>query len=100
VNVTNTGKRAGDEVVQLYVQHLGSAVARPVKELKAYKRITLQPGQTRTVALPLAVRSLGYWNADQHQWVIEPDSVRIHLGSSSADSRLSRTIAVQSSAGR
>jgi beta-glucosidase len=95
VNVTNTGKRAGDEVVQLYVQHLGSAVTRPAKELKAYKRVTLQPGQTRTVVLPLAVKSLAYWNADQHQWVIEADSVRIHVGSSSADSRLARTIAVE-----
>jgi beta-glucosidase len=101
VNVKNTGRRAGDEVVQLYVQHLGSAVARPAKELKAYKRVTLQPGQTRTVVLPLAVRSLAYWNADQHQWVIEPDSVRIHVGSSSADSRLARTIAVErASAGK
>jgi beta-glucosidase len=93
VNVTNTGSRAGDEVVQLYVQHVGSAVPRAVKELKAYKRVTLQPGQTRTVALPLAAKSLAYWNAEQHQWVIEPDSVKLVVGSSSADARLSKTIA-------
>jgi beta-glucosidase len=93
VNVTNTGRRAGDEVVQLYVQHVRSAVARPVRELKAYRRVTLAPGQTRTVTLPLAAKSLAYWNADQHQWVIEPDSVRIQVGSSSADARLSRTMA-------
>jgi beta-glucosidase len=92
VNVTNTGTRAGDEVVQLYVQHVGSAVARPVKELKAYKRVTLRPGQTRTVTLPLAAKALAYWNADQHRWVIEADSVRVVVGGSSADARLTKTI--------
>jgi beta-glucosidase len=92
VNVTNTGGRAGDEVVQLYAQHVGSAVPRPVKELKAYKRVTLQPGQTRTVTLPLAARSLAYWNAGQHQWVMERDSVTLLVGSSSADIRASKTI--------
>jgi beta-glucosidase len=100
VNVTNTGSRAGDEVVQLYVQHVGSAVPRAVKELKAYKRVTLQPGQTRTVALPLAAKSLAYWNAEQHQWVIEPDSVKLVVGSSSADARLSKTIAAGQSTPR
>jgi beta-glucosidase len=89
VNVTNTGRRAGDEVVQLYVQHVGSVVDRPLQELKAYKRVTLQPGQTRTVALPLAVRSLAYWNAERHAWVVESDSVRLQVGSSSGDVRVS-----------
>ena len=93
VNVTNTGFRVGDEVVQLYVQHMGSAVARPVKELKAYKRVTLKPGQTRRITLPLAVKSLAYWKADEHRWVIEPDSVRLLVGASSADIRVSKTIA-------
>jgi beta-glucosidase len=93
VNVTNTGSRAGDEVVQLYVQHVGSEVARPVKELKAYTRVTLRPGQTRTVSLPLAAKSLAYWNAARHQWVIEPDSVKLVVGPSSADARLTTTIA-------
>jgi beta-glucosidase len=92
VNVTNIGVRAGDEVVQLYVQHVGSGVARPTRELKAYRRVTLKAGQTRTVALPLAAKSLAYWNADQHRWVIEPDSVRLGVGSSSADIRVSKTI--------
>ncbi|MFL5608286.1 MAG: glycoside hydrolase family 3 C-terminal domain-containing protein [Gemmatimonadaceae bacterium] len=92
VRVTNTGARAGDEVVQLYAQHLGSTVPRPLKELKAYKRVTLQPGQTRTVTLPLAAKSLAYWNETQHRWVIEPDSVRLVVGSSSADARISKTI--------
>ncbi len=100
VNVTNIGVRAGDEVVQLYVQHVASGVARPVRELKAYKRVTLKAGQTRTVALPLAAKSLAYWNADQHRWVIEPDSVKLVVGSSSADARLSKMIVAGSRARR
>jgi beta-glucosidase len=68
-------------------------VARPVKELKAYKRVTLKPGQTRRITLPLAAKSLAYWKADEHRWVIEPDSVRLLIGASSADIRVSKTIA-------
>jgi beta-glucosidase len=94
VDVTNTGTRTGDEVVQLYVQHVGSTVSRPMKELKAFQRVTLAPGQTRRVALRLPVSSLRYWNVDQHRWVLEADSVRLNVGASSTDTRLSRTIVV------
>jgi beta-glucosidase len=94
VDVTNTGKRAGDEVVQLYVQHVGSKVARPNEDLRGYQRITLAPGETRTVTLPLTAASLAYWNPDTHGWVVEPESVRLQVGSSSADLRLSTTVTV------
>ncbi|HEX8942516.1 MAG TPA: glycoside hydrolase family 3 C-terminal domain-containing protein, partial [Gemmatimonadaceae bacterium] len=94
VDVTNTGQRAGDEVVQLYVQHTGSKVARPKKDLRGYKRITLAPGETRTVTLPLAGSSLAYWNADTHRWVVESEPVRLQVGSSSADVRLDGTVTV------
>lgn len=94
VDVTNTGQRAGDEVVQLYVQHMGSKVARPKKDLRGYKRITLAPGETRTVTLPLAGSSLAYWNADTHRWVVESEPVRLQVGSSSADVRLDGTVTV------
>jgi beta-glucosidase len=94
-DVKNTGTRTGDEVVQLYVQHVGSSVERPVKELKAFKRISLKPGQTRTVTLPLVARSLAYWNPERHEWVIEGDSIHAMIGASSADVRLSKTIKVQ-----
>jgi beta-glucosidase len=96
VDVTNTGKRTGDEVVQLYVQHLGSAVERPRKDLRGYGRITLGPGQTRTVSLPLRASSLAYWNAEGHRWVVEEEPVRIQVGASSADIRLESTIRVGS----
>jgi beta-glucosidase len=94
VDVTNTGKRAGDEVVQLYVQHTGSKVARPKKDLRGYRRITLAPGETRTVTLPLTSASLAYWNPDTHGWVVESEPVRIQVGSSSADIRLDATVTV------
>ena len=64
VDVTNTGERAGDEVVQLYIRDLVSSVTRPVKELKGFERITLQPGETRTVALEITPDRLAFWNID------------------------------------
>jgi beta-glucosidase len=95
VDVTNTGARAGDEVVQLYAQHMGSRVARPIKELRGFKRVTLEPGQTRTVRLPLAVSSLAYWDSASTGWIVEGEPVRLLVGASSADIRLDRTIRVQ-----
>jgi beta-glucosidase len=99
-DVKITGSRTGDEVVQLYVQHVGSAVERPVKELKAFRRITLAPGETRTVSLPVPARSLAYWNPERHGWVLEGDSVRVMVGSSSADVRLDQTIKVRAQRNR
>ena len=94
VDVTNTGRRAGDKVVQLYVQHPGSAVERPMKELKGYQRLTLQPRETRTVEFRLAASSLAYWNPDTHAWVVEEGQVHLQVGASSADIRLQRTIRI------
>jgi beta-glucosidase len=92
VDVTNTGKRAGEEVVQLYVQHVGSKVERPQQDLRGYARIALKPGETRTVTFPLAATSLAYWNTNRHAWEVEADSVRVKVGASSADVRLTKTI--------
>jgi beta-glucosidase len=94
VDITNTGKRKGDEVVQLYVTHLNSRVARPVKELKAFKRISLAPNETRTVQLPVKARDLAYWDAAKNQWIVETDQVKLTVGNSSADSRLAKTLPV------
>jgi beta-glucosidase len=94
VDVKNTGARAGDEVVQLYVKHLNSAVPRPIQELKGFKRVTLQPGEQKTVEIPLPAESLAYWNTVKHAFVIEPGKIQIMLGSSSAAIRLQKTIDV------
>ena len=95
VDVTNSGKRAGDEVVQLYVQHVGSKVDRPRQDLRGYARVSLESGETRTVTLPLAASSLAYWNTDRHGWEVESDSVRLQIGASSADVRIMKTIRVR-----
>ncbi len=94
VDVTNTGTRAGEEVVQLYVQHAGSKVPRPIIELRGYQRIALKPGETRTVALPLRADDLSYWDTSAHRWAVEPGTVRLRLGASSADLRVERIVTV------
>ncbi|AHG88100.1 glycoside hydrolase family 3 domain protein [Gemmatirosa kalamazoonensis] len=95
VDVTNTGRRAGDEVVQLYVRHAGSKVERPIKDLRGYRRVSLKPGETRTVSFPLAARSLAYWNTERHAWAVESEPVELQVGGSSADVRVTRTLAVR-----
>lgn len=85
---TNTGARAGDEVVQLYVRYPGSKVARPLKQLRGFQRVTLAPGETRTVTLPLAAEDLAYWSPERHAWAVEPGNVELTVGSSSADAEL------------
>ena len=94
VDVTNTGKWQGDEVVQLYVKHLNSSVERPIKELKGFRRVSLAPGQTRTVVLPLKAETLVYWDMARQRWDLEADQVSLMVGSSSADVKLDKTVAV------
>jgi len=83
IDVENTGKRAGDEVVQLYVKHINSQVSRPDEELKGFKRVHLKAGERQTVTIPLAAQRL------------ERDSVEIRVGASSTDIRLQHTISVK-----
>jgi len=94
VDVRNTGSRAGDEVVQMYVAHLNSKVKRPIEELKGFKRIALQPGETKTIRLPLNASALAYWNSAKGAFEVEPDQVSVRVGSSSADIRLQQVVSV------
>ena len=94
--MTNTGQRTGDEVAQLYVRHIGSRVERPNEDLRGYRRITLKPGETRTVEFSLPAASLAYWNSDLHRWVVETEPVELAVGASSADIRVRRRIQVES----
>ena len=94
VDVTNTGRVAGDEVVQLYAQHTASTVPRARRELRGFRRITLAPGETRTISLPLAASSLAYWDAATRRWLVENEPVKLQVGASSADIRLERTVRV------
>ena len=82
VDVTNTGTRAGDEVVQLYVRDDLASVTRPVKELKRFERVTLKPGEKKTVQFELTPRDLSLWNIDMKR-VVEPGTFTISSGSDS-----------------
>jgi beta-glucosidase len=84
VDIRNTGKRAGDEVVQLYLRDLAASVTRPVKELKGFQRITLQPGETKRVEFLLSAEQLGFWNR-QMRFVVEPGEFKVMVGSNSED---------------
>jgi beta-glucosidase len=87
VDVTNTGARAGDEVVQLYVRDLVSSVTRPVKELKGFERVSLAAGETRTVAFDVTPDRLAFWDIDMI-FRVEPGEFRIIVGPSSRDQDL------------
>jgi len=95
VDVTNTGSRAGDAVAQLYVKHMASKVTRPNEELKGFKRITLQPGETRTIAIPLKASALAYWDEKAKDFRVEAEPVKLMAGSSSADLPATATLQVQ-----
>jgi beta-glucosidase len=84
VDVQNVGDRAGDEVVQLYIRDEFSSVTRPLKELKGFQRVTLQPGEMKTVALPITPARLAFWNIDM-KYVVEPGDFRIMVGANSQD---------------
>jgi len=84
VDVRNTGVRAGDEVVQLYIRDVVSSVTRPVLELRGFERVTLQPGEQRTVIFTLTPDSLAFWNVDMAR-VVEPGAFEIKTGNSSSN---------------
>ncbi|HEU5103081.1 MAG TPA: glycoside hydrolase family 3 C-terminal domain-containing protein [Roseiflexaceae bacterium] len=94
VDVTNTGQRAGDEVVQLYVKHLDSVVERPLQELKGFRRASLAPGETKTITLALAASDLAYWNTERRRFVVEPGTIEIRIGRSSTDIQLTAPLEV------
>ena len=82
--VTNTGSRTGSEVVQLYIRDLVSSVTRPVKELRGFQKVTLQPGETQTVAFDITPDSLAFYDID-YKYVVEPGDFELMVGTSSRD---------------
>lgn len=94
VDVKNTGNVAGKEVVQLYVCDKVSTVIRPVKELKEFAKVELQPGETKTVTFELGKRAFAYWSVELHDWHVESGEFEIMIGKSSRDITLSKTIEV------
>ena len=87
VAVTNTGTREGKETVQLYVGDVKCSVDRPVKELKGFEKVSLAPGETKTVSFTIAPRDLQFFDEATHQWKSEPGKFKLYIGASSADIR-------------
>jgi beta-glucosidase len=94
VDVKNTGRRAGEEVIQLYVRRPNPPADRPGQELRGFKRVALEPGESKTVEMPLPASSLGHWDASRHCFVVEAGKLGLLVGASSADIRLKKTITV------
>jgi beta-glucosidase len=95
VDVTNTGARAGDEVVQLYTHQRRSRDKLPVKQLRAFERVSLTPGQTRTVRFTLRADDLSHWDVTRGRWVVEAAYQDVLVGSSSAEIRARSTLRVR-----
>lgn len=96
VDVTNTGKMAGKEVVQLYVADKESTVIRPVKELRDFAKVELAPGETKTVSFTLGKRAFAYYSVKLHDWHVETGEFDIMIGQSSRDIVLTKTVTVES----
>jgi beta-glucosidase len=88
LDVTNIGKHAGAEVVQVYVRDIESSVPRPVKELKGFEKIELKPGETKPVRIELDESALSFYDPSKKAWVAEPGAFEVLVGSSSRDIRL------------
>lgn len=96
VDVTNTGTVAGKEIVQLYVHDRKSSLARPEKELKGFAKVELQPGETKTVSIPLDFRSFAYYHPAYGRWITEDGEFDLHIAASAADIRKSVTVSLES----
>jgi beta-glucosidase len=82
-DVTNTGSRPGEEVVQLYVRLMGTSTSQPVRALKGFQRVSLAAGETKKVTFELQPEAFALWN-DQQQWVVEPAKVAVEISPDSA----------------
>lgn len=96
VDVRNTGNRFGKEVIQLYVAPKNSTVIRPVRELRAFDKIGIAPGETKTVTFLLDSRAYAYWSTEIHGWHVESGEYEIQIGKNAQDIVLSRTVYVES----
>jgi beta-glucosidase len=92
VTVSNTGARVGSEVIQLYVGDEASSVPRPAKELKAFAKVHLAPGETKRVKLDLKDRDFAFYSVDAKHWVVEPGSFALSIGTSAVDLKLTAQI--------
>jgi beta-glucosidase len=98
VDVRNTGSRAGDEVVQLYIHDKPAGVPQPAERLRGFQRVSLAPGETKTVTLQVPVEKLAYWDVASHSYVAQPGTYDVLVGASSADIRVKDQFTIASAA--
>jgi beta-glucosidase len=98
VDIQNTGKRTGDEVVQLYVHEVNPRVKRPIEELRGFARIALDAGVRKTVILDVPAQKLSYYDERVHAFVVNPGAFDVMVGAASDDIRLKARVTVTSSA--
>lgn len=96
VDVTNTGAMVGKEIVQVYVHDRQSSLVRPLKELKGFAKVELQPGETKTVSIALDFRAFAFWHPGYKRWVTETGEFDLLVGASAADIRERVTVTLQS----
>ena len=96
IPVTNAGGRASDEIVQLYVQHLGSAVSRPQLALVGFRRVHVEAGKTAEVKMTVKAKDLAYWDAARHAWRVEKETIRLLAGGSSDNLPVSAEVHIDS----
>ncbi len=95
VEVKNTGKMAADEVVQVYVHRINPSVEWPEKELKAFSRVPLNPGESKTVTLEIPVKNLQYWNEKKHAWDDDLCNIELQVGASAGDVILKKEVGLK-----
>ncbi len=100
VDVTNTGSVAGKEIVQVYVHDRQAGLVRPYKELKGFAKVELQPGETKTVAIPLDFRAFAFYHPEYKQWITEDGEFDILIAASAADIRQTLTVMLESTVER
>jgi beta-glucosidase len=88
----NTGKMAADEVVQVYIHRINPSVEWPEKELKAFSRETLNPGESKTLTLEIPVKNLQYWNETKHAWDDDLCNIELQVGASAGDIKLRKEV--------
>ncbi len=95
VKVTNTGKRAGDEVVQLYAKDVEASVVRPEKQLVGFERVTLQPKESRVIEFLVPVKELAYWDTGKKTFVVEPGLIQLMVGNASTNIQSTAEFTIQ-----
>ena len=98
VDVENTSRRAGDDVVQLYTREINPSIVRPVRELRGFQRVSLQPRETKTLTFTVPAEKLSFYDETKHAFVVEPGKYEVQVGASSTDIRA--TAGLQVTTGR